>query len=458
MRSSSASATNRPVPAAEAVAGTTGDGPLAGPEIAALLAPLEGARRIAVAVSGGADSLALLDCIDRWRKAPGRPDVVVLTVDHGLRPGSAVAAEMVKAIAEARGLPARVLVRHGPPPTAGVEAAARAARYRLLLEACRQEGVSHLAVAHQRDDVAETFLMRLKRGAGVFGLAAMRPLLSAGGVTLVRPFLAVPRARLAATTAAAGLAPVDDPMNRDPRFERTAVRRLLGEGELDPALFATLAMRFADLADAIDAEAGAFIADAVAADGFAVAWLDAGRYRAAPEEIRERVLVRLLVAVGGADYPPRSDRLGALHRAMVASDAARLKRTLAGAVIERRDGRFAVYRECGRMDLPSLPVAAGHSAIWDNRFAVAIGAGAPAGLTVGPLGEDGRREVGATAANRKDGRVPVGALVALPAIRQGHEILAAPVFRRGRTPFPVAFRSVLPARLAIPPLFPDFAA
>jgi tRNA(Ile)-lysidine synthase len=446
------------VPAAEAAAGPTGAGPLADPEIAALLAPLEAAGRVAVAVSGGADSLALLDCIDRWRKARGRPDVVVLTVDHGLRPDSAAAAQTVKAIAEARGLPVRVLVREGPPPATGIEAAARGARYRLLLDACREEGVSHLAVAHQRDDVAETFLMRLKRGAGVFGLAAMRPLLSAGDVMLVRPFLGVPRARLAATTAAAGLTPVDDPMNRDPRFGRTSVRRLLAAGDLDSALVAALAARFADLADAIDAEATACIAGSVDVDPYGIAWLDRGRLAGSPEEIRERVLVRLLIAVGGADYPPRSDRLAALASAILVGGGVRLKRTLAGVVVEGRGERLAFYREGGRSELPSLPVGPGYAGVWDRRFAVAVGEGAPAGLTLGPLGEAGRRDVGATAANLTDCRVPVGALAALPAIRKGHEILAVPVFRKARAPLSATFRCILGERLSRPPLFPDFAA
>ena len=441
---------------AETLAESAGGDPLADAELAALFKPLAEAPRVAVAVSGGADSLALLDCIDRWRKAPGRPDVVVLTVDHRLRPDSGGAAATVKAIAEARGIPARILVRDGPQPVSGIEAAARSARYRLLIDACRKEGVSHLAVAHHGDDVAETFLMRLKHGSGVFGLAAMRPVLSVGGVVLVRPFLGVSRARLRATTAAAGLTPIDDPMNRDPRFARTAARRLLATGDVDPALLSSLAARFADLADAIDARASAFIAASVAVDGFAVAWLDAERFTEAPEEVRARVLVRLLIAVGGADYPPRTDRLTALQSALLGTAGGGLKRTLADTVIERRGSRIAFYRESGRSDLPSVAVGPGYAGVWDGRFAVTVGEGAPAGLTLAALGESGRREVGATSRKLRDMPAPAGALAALPAIRHGREIVAAPVFLDGGASIPATFRSILGERLRTPPLFPDF--
>ncbi|MCR4282879.1 MAG: tRNA lysidine(34) synthetase TilS [Bauldia sp.] len=287
--------------AAEAAGAKVNTGPLADDELAALFGPLAGASLIALAVSGGADSLALLDSICRWRKKSGRPQVVVFTVDHRLRAGSAREAAMVRRLAEARGLEARILVRMGARPSGDVEAAARTARYRLLFDACREAGASHLVVAHHRDDVAETFLLRLKRRAGIFGLAAMRPAIPLGNVTLVRPFLGVPRARLAATTVAAGWEPVDDPMNSDTRYVRARVREMLAAGKLDPALLAATAERFADLAGTIDAAATALIGEAVATDAYAVAWLDGARFAAASGEVRASVLVRLLIAVGGAD-------------------------------------------------------------------------------------------------------------------------------------------------------------
>ena len=253
-------------------------------------------------------------------------------------------------------------------------------------------GASHLLTAHHRDDLAEALVLRLRRGAGVFGLAAMRPAVDANGIVLARPFLDVPRARLAATCAASGLVPVVDAMNSDPRFARARVRTLLPllarEG-LDPARLAATARRLADAADAVDAAAGDLIAAQVAVDDFAVARLDAGPFRAAPAAVRARVAVRLLMAVGGGDYPPRFERLAALTEAMTGETGGRFKRTLSGCVVEQRDGGFVFYRELGREGPPAVALKPGTAIVWDRRFQVSAGPSLPAGLAVAALGEAG---------------------------------------------------------------------
>jgi len=435
------------------------DGPLGDDELDGLFQPLADAGLIALAVSGGADSLALLDAVDRWRRRGGAPDVMVLTVDHRLRPGSAREAANVAAIAGARGLAARVLTWRGERPTANLEAAARRARYRLLLMAAAEAGASHLVLAHHRDDQAETFLMRLQRGAGVFGLAAMRPLVKAGAVVIARPLLDVPRVRLAATTAAAGLEPVEDAMNTDPRFTRARIRRimpLLAADGFDPALIAGAARRLAEAAAAIDAAASALITQAVETDALAVASLDPARFGAAPVAVRRRALVRLLLAIGGEDYPPRRERLERLATAMESHASGRFKRTLAGAVVEGRAGRFVLYREIGRAGLPVVALKAGFEGIWDHRFRVAAGRGVPRGLTLGPLGEEGRRAVAAGA-----GKAPAGALAALPALSRGGRIVAVPPLCHvdaNNDGLAVDVRAVVGERLKEPPLFPDFTA
>jgi tRNA(Ile)-lysidine synthase len=449
MRSASASPLNRPVPAAEAA------DPIADGELDTLFADLKPARRVALAVSGGPDSLALLDCFDRWRRLPGRPEAIVLSVDHRLRAGSGEDAAAVSRVAAARGLAARVLVWDGPRPASGVEAAARAARYGLMLRAAREEGASHLLLAHHRDDQAETFLMRLARGSGVFGLGAMRREAGAGEVTIVRPFLDLPRARLAATTAAAGLVPVTDPMNSDPRFLRARIRRmmpLLAAGGISSAGIAEAARRFAAAADAIDWAASRVIAAAVRFDHLAIAWLDPGPFLPAPAEVRLRALTRLLQAIGGQPYPPRSDRLAALDRG-IGEAHGRFKRTLAGAVIERRGRRFALYREAGRIGLPETAALGRSSLFWDRRFEITIGDRVPPDVMVGALGERGRRAIGAEAS-----LAPADALAALPAIRRGTEILAVPSLSwraAAAGDFVVAARPLIGERTAAPSRFPD---
>jgi tRNA(Ile)-lysidine synthase len=181
---------------------------------------------VAVAVSGGADSLALLHAL-RTLAGPRRWRLAVVTVDHGLRPGSAADAAFVADHAKALGLPARVctltpgdLARHRP---AGPEGAARAARYEALWPAADDLGCRWLATGHTLDDQAETVLLQLLRGAGPDGLAAMA--VRAG--RLLRPLLGVRRAETRACCAAAGLAWREDPTNAADEPLRNRVRRHL---------------------------------------------------------------------------------------------------------------------------------------------------------------------------------------------------------------------------------------
>jgi tRNA(Ile)-lysidine synthase len=443
------------VPAAEPT------GPIRDCELPALFAPIARASQVALAVSGGGDSLALLDCVDRWRRGGvDPPALVVLSVDHGLRKSSRTDASDVAAIARDRGIEARLLRWTGRKPQTGIEAAARAARYRLLLGAARAFDASHLLLGHHLDDQAETLLLRLARGSGLFGLSAMRREIPVDGVTIFRPFLEISRSRLAETIAVAGLTPVEDPMNTDPRFARARIRRimpLIAADGIDPAGLAATARRLADAAEAIDVVAGELIAHAVELDAMAVAAIDPVAFFGAPGEVRMRALLRLLLALGGDHYPPRFERLAALANAMADHQGrARFKRTLAGAVIEWRDSRFVVYREIGRDGLPEIHAKPGFYGVWDGRFRVEIGVGAPTGLRLAALGEAGRRLIGA----RSGGMAADGALAALPALWRRGRVLAVPGldFFAGGARFSVEFRSVLPDRLAVPPKFPDFLA
>ena len=201
-------------------------GPLGVREFGALVArlgPFGPSPRIAAAVSGGADSMALLLLAARWAPGAGAR-LVALTVDHGLRAESAAEAARVAAWCAARGIAHRVLEWRGAKPAAGLQEAARTARYGLLAGWCRRGGIVHLLTGHNAGDQAETFLMRLRRGSGVAGLAGMPAVAVRDGVRVLRPLLGVRRERLEAALEAAGEAWIEDPSNRDPAFERVRVR------------------------------------------------------------------------------------------------------------------------------------------------------------------------------------------------------------------------------------------
>lgn len=217
------------------------------------------AERIALAVSGGPDSMAML--VLAAAAFPGR--VRAATVDHRLRAAAADEAAMVATYAEAIGVPHATLPIVAPPPASGNRHAwARAERYRLLRGWAAAAGATALATAHHADDQAETLLMRAARGAGLSGLAGIRPRQDApaamstsgtasgesgmAGFALIRPLLGWRRSALRETAARAGAPFVDDPSNADPRFERARMRALLARApELDAAGIARAARHLA---------------------------------------------------------------------------------------------------------------------------------------------------------------------------------------------------------------------
>jgi tRNA(Ile)-lysidine synthase len=220
------------------------------PRFAAALAPLAPAGRIGIAVSGGPDSLALL-----LLAAAARPgEIEAATIDHRLRPQSRAEAEAVAVTCAEMAVPHTILTaRWADPPTANVQARARDERYALLAAWAADRSLAAVATAHHADDQAETLLMRLARGAGISGLAGVRPSRPlAPGVVLIRPLLGWRKAELEAIITAAGLTALDDPSNRDPRHDRARLRSGLADAPLDPERLAASAAWLGEADDALD--------------------------------------------------------------------------------------------------------------------------------------------------------------------------------------------------------------
>jgi tRNA(Ile)-lysidine synthase len=312
--------------------------------------------------------MALMWLAVRWRRALARgPRLFAVTVDHGLRAESAAEAREVKLLARSLELPHRTMRWTAAKPKAGLPAAARAARYHLLAQAARVHGATHIFTAHTRDDQAETLLMRMMRGSGIAGLAAMARQSERDGVLLARPLLHVAKSQLVATLKKAKLGFADDPTNRDLNFTRPRIRAVMpalaAEGG-DARNLARLASRLARANAAVevlvdgaerylalrDCEArhsrvGAQAFDAQAFDGQA---FDAKIFADMPEEIRLRLLLRAIERFGHegpAELGKVEALLSALDGRLAENTAARqprLKRTLAGALVSLIDGRIRV--------------------------------------------------------------------------------------------------------------------
>lgn len=303
----------------------------------------------AVGVSGGSDSLALMLLLRDWAKAAGVAPPVVVSVDHGLRPESAKEARQVLAWAKKAGLTGKVLSAPGTLPQADIEAEARALRYRLIGEFARRRRLLAVYVAHTEDDQAETFLMRLARGSGVDGLAAMQPLSPwpdrhRDGPLLVRPLLGVGRAALRAHLETQDHPWLDDPMNADPRFHRARIRQawtVLGEIGLTPQRLGQAASHLARARAALETASQAVLARACRPFRNGIL-LDPVALGVAPPELGLRALASILMHVSGNPYRPRFERLTGLFAA-IADGSAGAGRTLHGCRIGRAPAKARLY-------------------------------------------------------------------------------------------------------------------
>lgn len=363
------------------------------------LGPFAGDRRMAVAVSGGADSMALVLLLRGW----GRPFACV--VDHGLRSESASEASLTMRRLAALGIPARLLradVPHGP----GLAERARAARYALLGDACRDAGLADLALGHHLRDQAETLLLRRAAGSGLAGLSGMAAVAHTDPMRLIRPLLAVPPGRLRATLRAAGTEWVEDPSNTDPATPRALLRAGLLSDSAEPPRLGAEAREYGAMRAAAEAEASAELAASALIHPCGVAHLR--------EPVGPYALSALVWTLSGAAYPPPFAgllRLSGCLRADAAHDG-----TLHGARIIPA-GRFGpgwlVGREASAM---AGPVGLGQR--WDGRFQAASD-GAGRDMSLGPLGPDAARV-------RRHSALPSALLQTLPTLRRNGALVAVP--------------------------------
>ena len=315
---------------------------------------LEIAPPIVLALSGGGDSVALMTLLGHWALDGGRsrakPSLHALIVDHGLRAGSVGEAKKTAALARAAGWHAHILKWLGDKPKSNIEDAARKARYALMGKLCRLHKARFLFVGHTRDDVAETFLLRLGRGSGVDGLSAMRvvapyPLDGFEELAIVRPLLDFGREELRGYLEKEGIGWHEDPMNKDPRFLRTRVRALMPALEavgVSQQRIVDAARHLARARAALEADMEALLRTYARIDISGTALFDRDALHVAPREIGLRALSKLISEVSGAKYRPRFERLMALYSSLCATAKFRA-RTLQGCRIGPAPKRLQLF-------------------------------------------------------------------------------------------------------------------
>jgi tRNA(Ile)-lysidine synthase len=378
---------------------------------------------LAVAVSGGADSLALTLLADRWARERGG-QICALTVDHRLRPESGEEIRRLQGWLSARAIRHEILAWSADKPVTGIQEAARAARYALLDDWCRAHGCLHLLTAHHREDQAETYLLRRRAGSGANGLAGMSAIRELSHCRVVRPLLGVAKERLVMFLDAERQPFVTDPSNSNPAFARSRLRKegLLPVGrELEELLnnIRTLAnerksherTRHQLLARTVHLHPA----------GFAV--MDPACLLVAPGDVSVGLLAALALTIGGRSYPPRRSRIARLPELLITPT--RHGSTLGGCQFIAWRDRILVIRELAAAAQP-VTLSPGAHCMWDSRFCIALPATAGSAMTVGYLGREGVAGLGRLLQKPLPGGLPRLIYRTLAAVWDQHGLAAVP--------------------------------
>lgn len=376
---------------------------------------------IAVGCSGGSDSFALMHLLAGWA-APRSVKILVLSVDHGLRDGSRLEADMVANQAHILGLDHQLLVWTGNKPKADVQAKARAKRYDLMDQAAAKAGANLLLVAHTMEDQAETQLLRLRHGSGARGLAGMSFCRLLGLTTLGRPLLLERRQALQDWLRGLGHSWATDPSNADGRFERVRIRQWFMDGRRG------LVVKCAESAHEIglwrrdqDLQAAALLKQACQINPAGFVMLDPLVMGKASLETRRGLLAQVMAAVGGRPYPADRSKIDQLDAKISAGQGATLGR--AQFCFDR--GRLFVFRESRH--LTGIDLKPGDHIVWDGRFAVRFDQEkSGAKIYLGPLSQMGWECLMALGFNPDSATLPHALRLSLPAFYRGNKLLAVP--------------------------------
>lgn len=384
----------------------------------ALGAPLP--ARLGVAVSGGSDSIALLHLLARiYARRGGYLQAV--TVDHGLRKGSAAEAEQVAVVCAGLGLQHHILRWEQWDQSGNLQDAARQARYRLMADWAKSQNLDAVALGHTADDQAETVLLRLGRRSGVDGLSAMAAQRTDAGVLWLRPMLGISRNALRDYLKKAGIAWIDDPSNEDARFDRIKARQAMGALEALGITAEGLGVVAANMAEAREAleRYTTLAAQSCVRLLHGAIVLRREAFATYPPEVQRRLLRRALDWIAPSPYPPRRAGLAQLMHALVAGEAT----TLAGCALLCRKDDAWLFREFNAVKSEVASI----DALWDGRWRCLPVANNtdPMLLELRALSSNGLKQCD----NWRDFDIPRGVLLSLPGLWHGDTLLSSPVVK-----------------------------
>lgn len=382
---------------------------------------------IAIAVSGGADSMCLAYLCSEWAKTQAI-HITCLIVDHKLRQESTKEAELVKNMLNVNNLKAVILTIDWEKPEANVHAIARDRRYEMLTEYCKQNNIKHLLTAHNKNDQAETILMRIFRGTGIDGLTGIPKLYNLNGVNILRPFLSFSRDEIENILKSAKWGWVNDPSNLNDKYERSKIRKLIAslpQKELVISRLNLLAKNSLRVRNFLTSYSNDIYKKISKEGVFGEITLDREKFIDLDEEIALRVLTTILNRASGNYYPPRLENLELLYFT-IKEDPSFIK-TLWGCEINSKKEAIVFYRELKAVE-PLKSIIPNQENIWDKRYKIVT---SEKGLYVGSINTSGLAMLKTW---QKDIKAKARILYSTPGIFKEGKLIFYPILGIGSIP------------------------
>ena len=357
--------------------------PLTDSRICGLFSSYINHDRIALAVSGGRDSMALMYLVYRWKAHLAlNIEIEVLTVNHNLRKAAEDECGFVQKIAKNYGFKHKVLIWEHEHVETSIQEKARKARYQLMLDYVREENIDTILTAHTSDDNIETFIMRLAKGSGLDGLKSINEIRHEDGIQIERPILSLSRSITTEILRSMGNEWVDDPTNDDESFERVKIRNnisSLSSFNISSGNLTKTIQRLARAHESISFFTDLLSQELVELNELGYADVNFDKLRNYPKEIILRVFAKALTDINGGTVSLSS--LEAVFAELIKTERSK---TLNGCQIIPQKNKYVIVRE--NRGISPVEIKINERISWDGRFDVHLKSYNKTKIVIGQIG------------------------------------------------------------------------
>ena len=311
-------------------------------EILPNLGRVEKGIKLAVALSGGSDSMALCFLLDQFIKEYNG-ELHSVTIDHQLRDNSASEAIKVGEILNSHGIKHQIISWTDTKPKSNIQEEARLARYKLLTDYCHKHNISYLFTGHQKNDQAENFIIRAEHGAGIYGLAGIPKIGEFDGIKIIRPLLDFNKHELQEFLKSKHIKWIEDPSNLNEKFTRVRIRNILNQYPEWIDKLATVSENLSRAKDCIEYLLNKAINELVESDS-KYTYIKVDEFNELPQEIRFRMLSKILQTISASPKPARGERIENLLVKLETGKAFKAS-TLSGCIISRKKDKILIKLE-----------------------------------------------------------------------------------------------------------------